>query len=175
MPGSSIRRFARDVAATSPEKRSASAWIQLTPTGWRCGWLQTASLRTRYVILEPTVHGSAGSGGSCQILVTLTSRAESVNSPQGHSERKDLSAGYVQPGVDQSPKATSKATEIRVTPEQPDSSTIDGERKTVTALFADILLRSLFYPSARDARCNSRVCRGLGRQVGVKKLERDKF
>jgi class 3 adenylate cyclase len=30
------------------------------------------------------------------------------------------------------------APEIRVTPEQPDSSTIDGECKTVTALFADI-------------------------------------
>src|SRR5713226_48620 len=38
-----------------------------------------------------------------------------------------------------SPQAASTAPEIRVTPEQQDSSkTIDGERKTVTALFADI-------------------------------------
>ena len=35
--------------------------------------------------------------------------------------------------------AASMASEIRVTPEQPDASTAaDGERKTVTALFADI-------------------------------------
>jgi class 3 adenylate cyclase/tetratricopeptide (TPR) repeat protein len=48
-------------------------------------------------------------------------------------------AGRVQPGIDQSPKATSTVPKIRVTPEQPDGSTvIDGERKTVTALFADI-------------------------------------
>src|SRR6266851_1874776 len=48
-------------------------------------------------------------------------------------------AGHVQSGVDQSPKATSTVPEIRVTPEQPDASTaVDGERKTVTALFADI-------------------------------------
>jgi hypothetical protein len=38
-----------------------------------------------------------------------------------------------------SPQAASMAPEIRVTPEQQDPSpTIDGERKTVTALFADI-------------------------------------
>ena len=38
-----------------------------------------------------------------------------------------------------SPQAASTAPEIRVTPEQQDpSKTIDGERKTVTALFADI-------------------------------------
>jgi len=38
-----------------------------------------------------------------------------------------------------SPQATSNAPEIRVTPEQPEASTtLDGERKTVTALFADI-------------------------------------
>jgi class 3 adenylate cyclase len=36
------------------------------------------------------------------------------------------------------PQSASIAPEIRVTPEQPDSSTIDCERKTVTALFADI-------------------------------------
>jgi class 3 adenylate cyclase/tetratricopeptide (TPR) repeat protein len=48
-------------------------------------------------------------------------------------------AGHAQTGVDQSPKATSTVPKIRVTPEQPDASTaIDGERKTVTALFADI-------------------------------------
>jgi hypothetical protein len=37
-----------------------------------------------------------------------------------------------------SPQAVSTAPNIRVTPEQPDVSTVDGERKTVTALFADI-------------------------------------
>ena len=38
-----------------------------------------------------------------------------------------------------SPQAATTATNIRVTPEQPDASTvIEGERKTVTALFADI-------------------------------------
>src|SRR5262249_6523938 len=31
-----------------------------------------------------------------------------------------------------------RAAEIRITSEQPDVSTLDGERKTVTALFADI-------------------------------------
>ena len=34
--------------------------------------------------------------------------------------------------------AASAAPSIRVTPEQPEASTIEGERKTVTALFADI-------------------------------------
>jgi class 3 adenylate cyclase len=63
--------------------------------------------------------------------------------------------GHVQPGVDQSPKATSKVSEIRITPEQPDvSTTIDGERKTVTVLFADIkgsteLMRDLDPEEAR--------------------------
>src|SRR5216684_669954 len=38
-----------------------------------------------------------------------------------------------------SPQAASTAPKIRVAPEQPDASTtIEGERKTVTALFADI-------------------------------------
>jgi hypothetical protein len=38
-----------------------------------------------------------------------------------------------------SPQAASTAPEIRVTPEQQDpSTTVNGERKTVTALFADI-------------------------------------
>jgi class 3 adenylate cyclase/predicted ATPase len=38
-----------------------------------------------------------------------------------------------------SPQAASTAPNIRVAPEQPDASTVlDGERKTVTALFADI-------------------------------------
>ena len=43
------------------------------------------------------------------------------------------------PAVASSPQSASTAPEIRVTSEQPDASTtIDGERKTVTALFADI-------------------------------------
>ena len=37
-----------------------------------------------------------------------------------------------------SPQAASTAPRIRVTPEQAEASSIDGERKTVTALFADI-------------------------------------
>jgi len=37
-----------------------------------------------------------------------------------------------------SPQAASATSKIRVTPEQPDASPADGERKTVTALFADI-------------------------------------
>jgi class 3 adenylate cyclase/predicted ATPase len=37
-----------------------------------------------------------------------------------------------------SPQAASATPEIRVTAEQPDASRADGERKTVTALFADI-------------------------------------
>ena len=38
-----------------------------------------------------------------------------------------------------SPQVASAATNIRITPEQPDASTaLEGERKTVTALFADI-------------------------------------
>ncbi len=51
--------------------------------------------------------------------------------------------------------AASTARNIRVTPEQPDTSTtIDGERKTVTALFADIkgsteLMRDLDPEEAR--------------------------
>jgi class 3 adenylate cyclase/predicted ATPase len=40
---------------------------------------------------------------------------------------------------DSLPQAASSIPDIRITPEQPDTSTlIDGERKTVTALFADI-------------------------------------
>ena len=43
------------------------------------------------------------------------------------------------PAVTSSPQSASTAPEIRVRPEQLDASTrIDGERKTVTALFADI-------------------------------------
>jgi hypothetical protein len=34
--------------------------------------------------------------------------------------------------------ASSRPPDIRITPEQPDASAQDGERKTVTALFADI-------------------------------------
>ena len=36
------------------------------------------------------------------------------------------------------PAAASTAPKVRVTPEQADASTLEGERKTVTALFADI-------------------------------------
>src|SRR6266851_4478778 len=54
-----------------------------------------------------------------------------------------------------SPQAASTAPKIRVAPEQPDASTtIEGERKTVTALFADIkgsteLMRDLDPEEAR--------------------------
>jgi hypothetical protein len=40
---------------------------------------------------------------------------------------------------DSSPQAASTIPNLRIAPEQPDASTVtDGERKTVTALFADI-------------------------------------
>jgi Adenylate and Guanylate cyclase catalytic domain/Double zinc ribbon len=42
------------------------------------------------------------------------------------------------PAVTSSPQSASTAPEIRVRQKQLDASTIDGERKTVTALFADI-------------------------------------
>jgi class 3 adenylate cyclase/tetratricopeptide (TPR) repeat protein len=64
-------------------------------------------------------------------------------------------ADHVAPAATSSPQAASTAPEIRVTPEQPDASaTIDGERKTVTALFADIkgsteLMRDLDPEEAR--------------------------
>jgi class 3 adenylate cyclase len=48
-------------------------------------------------------------------------------------------AGRAAPAATSSPQAASTAPNIRVTREQQDpSATIDGERKTVTALFADI-------------------------------------
>src|SRR5216683_3167881 len=47
-------------------------------------------------------------------------------------------AGHAASAAASSPQAVSTAPNIRVTPEQPDVSTVDGERKTVTALFADI-------------------------------------
>jgi class 3 adenylate cyclase/tetratricopeptide (TPR) repeat protein len=47
-------------------------------------------------------------------------------------------AGPAASAAASSPQAVSTAPNIRVTPEQPDVSTVDGERKTVTALFADI-------------------------------------
>ena len=48
-------------------------------------------------------------------------------------------ADHVASAATSSPQAASTAFNIRVTPEQPDAPTaIDGERKTVTALFADI-------------------------------------
>ena len=36
------------------------------------------------------------------------------------------------------PAATARSERVRVSAEQPDSAALDGERKTVTALFADI-------------------------------------
>ena len=48
-------------------------------------------------------------------------------------------AANAAPAAASSPQAASAASNIRVTPEQPDASTaLNGERKTVTALFADI-------------------------------------
>ena len=49
-------------------------------------------------------------------------------------------AGNAAPATVRSPQAGSAAPQIRVTPEPPDVSgtTTDGERKTITALFADI-------------------------------------
>src|SRR6202166_2523727 len=48
-------------------------------------------------------------------------------------------SGHAASAPASSPQAASTASDIRVTPEQPDASTaIEGERKTVTALFADI-------------------------------------
>jgi class 3 adenylate cyclase len=46
--------------------------------------------------------------------------------------------GHAASAAASSPQAVSTAPNIRVTPEQPGVSTVDGERKTVTALFADI-------------------------------------
>ncbi len=47
--------------------------------------------------------------------------------------------GNAQPGVAQSSRAESSAPDIRLAPDQTDTSlVIEGERKTVTALFADI-------------------------------------
>jgi class 3 adenylate cyclase len=48
-------------------------------------------------------------------------------------------AGHATSAATSSPQASSTVPKIRITPEQPDASTaVDGERKTVTALFADI-------------------------------------
>src|ERR1700676_4922333 len=48
-------------------------------------------------------------------------------------------AGHAASGATSSPQVAFTGPNIRVTPEQPGSSTaLDGERKTVTALFADI-------------------------------------
>src|SRR5205823_14409281 len=48
-------------------------------------------------------------------------------------------SGHAASAPASSPQAASMASDIRVTPEQPDASTaIEGERKTITALFADI-------------------------------------
>src|ERR1700737_619774 len=64
-------------------------------------------------------------------------------------------AGRAASAATSSPHAASTAPNIRVTPEQPDRYTaVDGERKTVTALFADIkgsteLMRDLDPEEAR--------------------------
>jgi class 3 adenylate cyclase/predicted ATPase len=48
-------------------------------------------------------------------------------------------AGHTASAATSSPQAAPTASDVRVTPEQPDASTtVEGERKTVTALFADI-------------------------------------
>src|SRR5712671_558352 len=47
-------------------------------------------------------------------------------------------AGHTASAATSSPQAASAAPNIRVTPEQPAGTPLDGERKTVTALFADI-------------------------------------
>jgi hypothetical protein len=48
-------------------------------------------------------------------------------------------AGNAASAATSSPQAPSTAPQIRITPEEPDASTaLEGERKTVTALFADI-------------------------------------
>lgn len=47
-------------------------------------------------------------------------------------------AGHAAPAATSSPQATSTAPQIRVTPKQPAGDPLEGERKTVTALFANI-------------------------------------
>jgi class 3 adenylate cyclase len=47
-------------------------------------------------------------------------------------------SGTAAPAANQSVPVIAPVPELRFAPEQPDVSTIDGERKTVTALFADI-------------------------------------
>src|SRR5580658_2454124 len=47
-------------------------------------------------------------------------------------------AGHATSAATSSPQAASTASNIRVTPERPAGDPLDGERKTVTALFADI-------------------------------------
>ena len=63
-------------------------------------------------------------------------------------------AGHAAPAATSSTQAASTAPNIRVTPEQPAGDPLDGERKTVTALFADIkgsteLMRDLDPEEAR--------------------------
>ena len=63
-------------------------------------------------------------------------------------------AGHAPSAATSSPQAASTAPNIRVTPEQPAGELLDGERKTVTALFADIkgsteLMRDLDPEEAR--------------------------
>src|SRR5579864_4294572 len=63
-------------------------------------------------------------------------------------------AGHAAPAATSSTQAASTAPNIRVTPEQPAGDPLDGESKTVTALFADIkgsteLMRDLDPEEAR--------------------------
>ena len=63
-------------------------------------------------------------------------------------------AGNAAPAATSSPQAASTAPDFRVTPEQPAGDALEGERKTVTALFADIkgsteLMRDLDPEEAR--------------------------
>jgi class 3 adenylate cyclase len=63
-------------------------------------------------------------------------------------------AGNAAPAATSSPQAASTAPDFRVTPEQPADDALEGERKTVTALFADIkgsteLMRDLEPEEAR--------------------------
>ncbi len=65
--------------------------------------------------------------------------AENAPSSAFYEDCRTALAGNAGPAATGTPKAASTVPEIRLTPEQPNASaTIDGERKTVSALFADI-------------------------------------